>query len=161
MLEKEILEQLFRRYYSDMYYLARTLLGEDKEAEDIVQDVFVRLMKQDIIPPEDKIRAYLMTSVHHGCLNIIRRTSLRKQIENLYPVDETTDLQPTDKLSEQLETIQSYIDSLEEPHHSIFRLRFDEDLTLKGIALRLNMNQNTVYKYLQQSILKIRSKLYR
>ena len=36
MLEKEILEQLFRRYYSDMYYLARTLLGEDKEAEDIV-----------------------------------------------------------------------------------------------------------------------------
>ena len=102
-----------------------------------------------------------MTSVHHGCLNIIRRTSLRKQIENLYPVDETTDLQPTDKLSEQLETIQSYIDSLEEPHHSIFRLRFDEDLTLKEIALRLNMNQNTVYKYLQQSILKIRSKLYR
>jgi RNA polymerase sigma factor (sigma-70 family) len=76
-------------------------------------------------------------------------------------VDETTDLQPTDKLSEQLEAIQSYIDSLEEPHHSIFRLRFDEDLTLKEIALRLNMNQNTVYKYLQQSILKIRSKLYR
>lgn len=160
MLEKEILEQLFRRYYSDMYYLARTLLDEDKEAEDIVQDVFVRLMKQDIIPPEDKIRTYLMTSVHHGCLNIIRKASLRKRIENMYPVDETTDQQPTDKISEQLETIQSYVESLEEPHHSIFHLRFDEDLTLKEIALRLNMNQNTVYKYLQQSIRQIRSKLY-
>ena len=146
---------------NQLFRLALRITLDREEAEDIVQDVFVQLMKRDIIPSEDKIRAYLMTSVHHGCLNIIRRTSLRKQIENLYPVDETTDLQPTDKLSEQLETIQSYIDSLEEPHHSIFRLRFDEDLTLKEIALRLNMNQNTVYKYLQQSILKIRSKLYR
>ena len=50
MLNKKILEGLFRQHYSEMFHLARTLLGADEEAEDIVQDVFVRLMETDIIP---------------------------------------------------------------------------------------------------------------
>ena len=60
MLNKKILEGLFRQHYSEMFHLARTLLGADEEAEDIVQDVFARLMETDIIPQADGIRAYLM-----------------------------------------------------------------------------------------------------
>ena len=37
MLNKKILEGLFRQHYSEMFHLARTLLGADEEAEDIVQ----------------------------------------------------------------------------------------------------------------------------
>lgn len=161
MLKKEILERLFRQHYSEMFHLARTLLCADEEAEDIVQDVFMRLMEKDIIPEMDGIRSYLMTAVHHGCMNIIRRTTLRQQVENLYPVDETVDQQSADLMTEQLDTIQAYADEFEEPHRSIFLLRFDDDLTLKEIAQRIGMNPNTVYKYLQQSIQQIRSMLYR
>ena len=161
MLKKEILERLFRQHYSEMFHLARTLLSADEEAEDIVQDVFTRLMEKNITPEMDGIRSYLMTAVHHGCMNIIRRTTLRQQVQNLYPVDETADQQSTDLMTERLDTIQAYADEFEEPHRSIFLLRFDDDLTLKEIAQRLGMNQNTVYKYLQQSIQQLRSKLYR
>ena len=161
MLKKEILERLFHQHYSEMFHLARTLLSADEEAEDIVQDVFTRLMEKDITPEMDGIRSYLMTAVHHGCMNIIRRTALRQQVKNLYPVDETVDQQSADLMTERLDTIQAYADEFEEPHRSIFLLRFDEDLTLKEIAQRLGMNQNTVYKYLQQSIQQLRSKLYR
>ena len=92
MLKNEILERLFRQHYSEMSHLARTLLGADEDAEDTVQDVFMRLMEKDITPEMDGIRSYLMTAVHHSCMNIIRRTSLRQQVKNLYPVDETVDL---------------------------------------------------------------------
>ena len=159
MLKNEILERLFRRHYSEMSHLARTLLGADEDAEDTVQDVFMRLMEKDITPEMDGIRSYLMTAVHHSCMNIIRRTSLRQQVKNLYPVDEAVDQQPADSMTERLDIIQTCADELDEPHHSIFHLRFDDDLTLKEIAQRLGMNQNTVYKYLQQSIQQIRSKL--
>ena len=84
MLNKKILEGLFRQHYSEMFHLARTLLGADEEAEDIVQDVFARLMETDIIPEAEGIRAYLMTAVHHGCTNFIRRTSMRQQLEAKY-----------------------------------------------------------------------------
>ena len=168
---KQFIEGIFRQYYSEMFHLARTLLGADEErlrvgasagmAEDIVQDVFARLMETDIIPDAKGIRAYLMTAVHNGCKNIIRRTAMQQQVENLYPVDETADLQPTDAITEHLDFIQAYANEFAEPHRSIFHLRFDEDLTLKEIAQRLGMNQNTVYKYLRQSIQQIRSMLYR
>ena len=170
MLKKEIIEGLFRQHYSEMFHLARTLLGADEErlrvgasagmAEDVVQDVFARLMETDIIPEVEGIRAYLMTAVHHGCTNIIRRMAMRQKVERLYPVDDTTDLQPIDQMAEQLDVIQAYANEFTEPHRSIFHLRFDEDLTLKEIAQRLDMNQNTVYKYLRQSIQQIRLKLH-
>ena len=160
MLKKEILEGLFRQHYSEMFHLARTLLGADEEAEDIVQDVFARLMETDIVPEAGGIRAYLMTAVHHGCTNIIRRTAMRQQVEDLYPIDDTTDQQPIDQMTERLDAIRVYANEFTEPHRSIFRLRFDEDLTLKEIAQRLGMNQNTVYKYLRQGIQQIRLKLH-
>lgn len=177
MLKKEIIEGLFRQHYSEMFHLARTLLGADEGrlrvggrrsgmgasagmAEDVVQDVFARLMETDIVPEAEGMRAYLMTAVHHGCMNIIRRTALRQQVERLYPIDETHDLQPTDQMKERLDAIQAYANEFAEPHRSIFHLRFDEDLTLREIAQRLGMNQNTVYKYLRQSIQQIRYKLH-
>ncbi len=61
MIDKTILHRLFCRHYSEMIRLARTLLYDDAEAEDTVQDVFVRLMQSDILPAEDKLSAYLMT----------------------------------------------------------------------------------------------------
>ena len=156
MLERKILERLFRQHYSEMIHLARTLLGDDGEAEDMVQEVFARLMTVDIAPAADKTRSYLMTAVHHACMNAIRRKTLRGKVKSLYPVDEGLDHQPTDIMTERFEVIQMYAAQLEEPYRSIFHLRFDNDLTLKEIASRLGLNPNTVYKYLQQSIQQIR-----
>ena len=161
MLKRKILERLFRQHYNEMFHLARTLLSADDEAEDIVQDVFARLMESDIVPEAKGIRAYLMTAVRHGCTNIIRRNTMQQKVEKLYPIDNVTDLQPIDRITEQLDAIQACVNEFREPHRSIFYLRFDEDLTLKEIAQHLDMNQNTVYKYLQQSIQQIRSMLYR
>ena len=159
MLERKILESLFRHHYSEMIHLARTLLCDGEEAEDIVQDVFARLMTVDVTPASDKVRNYLMTAVHHACMNVIRRKTLRGKVESLYPLDERIDQQPTEMMTERFETIQMYADQLTEPYRSVFHLRFDNDLTLKEIASRLNLNQNTVYKYLQRSIQQIRIQL--
>ena len=73
------------------------------------------------------------------------------------PIEDEADLQPIDKRLERLEDIAAYADEqLEEPHRSIFHLRFDEDLTVSEIARRLGLNPNTAYKYLMQSIQQIR-----
>ena len=73
------------------------------------------------------------------------------------PIEDESDLHPIDKRLERLEDIAAYVDEqLEEPHRSIFHLRFDEDLTVSEIARRLGLNPNTAYKYLMQSIQQIR-----
>ena len=164
MLDKRILEQLFRRNYSEMIHLARVLLGDDGEAEDVVQDIFLRIADSDILRPEGlsvarippKNDSYLLIAVRNACLNRIRQMQLHERVKNLLPIEDETDLQPIDRQLEQLEDISAFVDEqLEEPHRSIFHLRFDEDLTIAEIARRLGLNPNTAYKYLAQSIQKI------
>ena len=166
MLDKRILEQLFRRNYSEMIHLARVLLGDDGEAEDVVQDIFLRIADSDILRPEGlsvarippKNDSYLLFAVRNACLNRIRQMQLHEQVKNLLPIEDETDLQSIDRQFEQLEDISAFVDEqLEEPHRSIFHLRFDEDLTIAEIARRLGLNPNTAYKYLALSIQKIRS----
>ena len=166
MLDKKILEQLFRRNYSEMIHLARILLGDDGEAEDVVQDIFLRIADSDILRPEGlsvarippKNDSYLLIAVRNACLNKIRQKQLHEQVKVLLPIEDETDLQPIDRQLEQLEDISVFVDEqLEEPHRSIFHLRFDEDLTIAEIARRLGLNPNTAYKYLALSIQKIRN----
>ena len=154
MLEQKILEQLFRQNYCKMIHLARVLLGDDKEAEDIVQDIFLHVADSDILPKND---GYLLTAVRHACLNRIRQMQLHDKVKNLLPVDDETDQQAIEKRLEWLDDISSFVDEqLKEPHRSIFHLRFDDDLTIGEIAKRLGLNPNTTYKYLMQSIQRIR-----
>ena len=152
---KQFIEQLFRRNYSEMIRLARVLLAGDGEAEDVVQDIFLRVANSDIPPKND---SYLLFAVRNACLNRIRQMQLHEQVKNLLPIEDETDLQSIDRQFEQLEDISAFVDEqLEEPHRSIFHLRFDEDLTIAEIARRLGLNPNTAYKYLALSIQKIRN----
>ena len=154
MLEQKILEQLFRQNYSKMIHLARVLLGDDKEAEDIVQDIVLHVADSDILPKND---GYLLTAVRNACLNRIRQMQLHDKVKNLLPVYDETDQQAIEKRLEWLDDISSFVDEqLKEPHRSIFHLRFDDDLTIGEIAKRLGLNPNTTYKYLMQSIQRIR-----
>ena len=154
MLDKRILEQLFRRNYSEMIHLASVLLGDDEEAEDLVQDVFLRVADSDIPPKNDN---YLPTAVRNACLNRIRQMHLHDKVKRLMPLEDDSALQPIDKRMERLDDIATYVDEqLEEPPRSIFHLRFDDDLTVSEIARRLGLNPNTAYKYLMQSIQQIR-----
>ena len=155
MLEKRNIEQLFRQNYSEMNHLARVLLGDDEEAEDVVQDIFLRVARNDIPPKNDN---YLLVAVRNACLNRIRQKQLHEKVRNLLPIDTDADFQPIDKELERLEDIAAFVnEQMEEPHRSIFHLRFDEDLTIAEIARRLGLNPNTTYKYLTQSIQKIRN----
>jgi RNA polymerase sigma factor (sigma-70 family) len=138
-----------------MNHLARVLLGDDGEAEDVVQDIFLRVADSDIPPKND---SYLLIAVRNACLNKIRQMQLHERVKSLLPIEDEADLQPIDKHLERLDDITAFVDAqLEEPHHSIFRLRFYEDLTISEIARRLGLNPNTTYKYLAQSIQQIRN----
>ena len=156
MLDKNILEGLFRQHYGKMMHLACALLGDIDEAEDVVQDVFARLLEKDFPMAPDKCESYLLTATRHGCLNIIRHKRVTEKVQHLYPVEEE-DLQPIDRQIEHLDAIQDYAQSaFKEPHSSVFSLRFDNDLTIQEIASRLGLSVGAVHKYLHQCIQQIR-----
>jgi len=157
MFDKNTIEGLFRQHYGKMINLASILLADDAEAQDVVQEVFARLMEHDFQMSVSKVEGYLMTAVRNSCLNAIRQKGVRQRVRGLLPVDEADDVQSVQGQIDKLEQVHTFVDTrLKEPYRSIFNLRFDEDLTLKEIAATLGMNVSTVYKYLNQAIQRIR-----
>jgi RNA polymerase sigma factor (sigma-70 family) len=154
MHDKRLLERIFKAHYPKMLRIAKMLLYNDKEAEDVVFDVFAKMWERDVDFSAGKTEAYLAMAVRNGCFNIIKKQKLRERIQKLYPLeDEMVDDDEIDRA----EKIAEYIETkIQEPEKSILKLRFVDDLTFKEIALRLEMNINTVYKYLTVSIDKIK-----
>ena len=156
MLDKNIVEGLFRQHYGKMLHLAGILLADDAEAQDVVQDVFARLMEQDYQMAGSKVEAYLMSAVRNRCFNAIRKKNVSQRVREMLPIEDD-DLQPIEQQMDELERIHAFVDKrFKEPYRSVFNLRFDEDLTLKEISARLNLSIGAVYKYLNQGIQRIR-----
>ena len=84
MMTKKELETIFRQNYSKMIHLASVLLGDDEAAEDVVQDIFLRLADSDISPKTDN---YLLSAVRNACLNRIRQMRLHERVRRLLPVE--------------------------------------------------------------------------
>ncbi len=81
------LEVLFRENYHALVFFAFRLLGSSRiEAEDIVQDAFVKYWNQRAQVSEDPlaVKSYLYTSVRNACLNVVRHkdVALRYEMEN-------------------------------------------------------------------------------
>ncbi len=67
-------QTVFRQYYGSLCNYALSFLKDVSTSEDIVQDVFVRIleMKQEIINSEG-IRFYLFTAVRNNCLTYLQK----------------------------------------------------------------------------------------
>lgn len=154
MLDRKILERLFRQNYSGMIRLASVLLRDDSEAEDVVLDVFERLTRME--SSASITTGYLMTAVHHGCMNVIRKKNRHEQVRDFYPVELEDETYLAVQRLERLAEIQHCINNMGEPCHSIFRMRFDDDLTIREIAEHTKLSVGTVHKYLQQGIQQIK-----
>ena len=76
------IEALFKAYYRPLcLYAMHYLAGNSSEAEDIVQECFVKLWQHIPVQP----RAFLYTAVRNGCIDYLRRT--KPTTGNITPFD--------------------------------------------------------------------------
>ncbi|MEW5764094.1 MAG: RNA polymerase sigma factor [Acidobacteriota bacterium] len=75
--DRDALGILVRRHQSGVYSIARRYLGDGSEAEDVAQDVFLRLWQAAArYRPEKPLPAYLRTITVNLCLDRRRRPAL-------------------------------------------------------------------------------------
>lgn len=77
------IDLIFQHYYRPLCLYATHYLHDIDEAEDVVQDCFVKLISRSIMP--ENIKAFLYTSVRNACIDRLRRQS---------PID--TEISPSD-----------------------------------------------------------------
>ena len=74
------LTSLYQRFSKRVHSLARRILGSQSEADDVTQEVFVKLWEKANVFFEQRgsAAAWLMTIAHHASIDALRRRNARR-----------------------------------------------------------------------------------
>ncbi len=154
-------EVVFRKFYRQLYLYAYNFVMDEMEAEDIVQETFsVIWERQDRLPEELDVRAYLYTSVKHACLKYFRRLKLtdayrQKQVEALL-VSFADEKEEEDEI---VVAVKRAMEKLTEQQARIVRMHVAKGLTYQEIAAQLGLSDNTVRTHLKRAYKVLRDHL--
>ncbi len=166
--EKDALEELYTRYSTSVYSLARFMLRNEALAEEATQDIFLNvwLKAASFNPDRGKARSWLMSVAHHKVVDIIR--SRRRSITMAHPTDyETLDLlpssqRPTDEeavLNLERERIKLALTTLPEAQREVIVLAYYQGFSQSEIAQKLKQPLGTVKTRVRLAMQKLRVEL--
>lgn len=147
---REWLEKNFHQYYNALCTLASRMINDPVRAEDIVQDVFIRLWEhQKFSTPDRPVRTLLYVSVRNAAydyLAAMKTTTNRQQQYKDWSVSGESTWEEEEQILKVEMIRQAYeaMENLPEQCRNVMRLYFDEGLSLGDIARALNIHISTV-----------------
>nr|WP_294994222.1 sigma-70 family RNA polymerase sigma factor [uncultured Sediminibacterium sp.] len=155
---------IYNLHYASMYKLACHYLKDNQLAEDIVQDVFLTLLRKNISPSfMDHASAYLKTAVYHKCMSYFRKQKHRLSIDEWYANNYLDRNNTEEQLHFRELTIlhNQAIQSLPLREKEVYILSHIAGYKKEELALLLGTSAKTVKKQLQVSRKRVRERLGR
>jgi RNA polymerase sigma-70 factor, ECF subfamily len=160
--DEEAFQTLFLKYYSAMCRFANQLLNDRELAEEIAQDMFVKIWeKRALLNIETSVKHYFFRSVRNHCLNHIQHEKIKKQYANKIMESAHQEINTEQYYLEidLIKRIEKSIASLPPKRMEIFRLSREQGLKYKEIADKLGISVKTVeaqmglaLKYLREDL---------
>lgn len=160
--DEKAFEKLFHKYYGHLCSFATKIINDDDSAEEIVQDLFVKLWeKREHLSIETSLKNYLFRSVKNLCLNFIQHNKIKLQHAQIVHSEVESNFSDDDVYPEidLAFKIEESINSLPEKRKEIFRLSRQEGLKYHEIAEKLNISIKTVETQMSLAIKSLREKL--
>jgi DNA-directed RNA polymerase specialized sigma24 family protein len=82
-LQADEVQSLYQQHGPGLLLYACSLVGHKHGAEDVLQQVFMKLLEQSSIPEEPK--PYLFRAVHNAALNLIRGEGKQVELADIEP----------------------------------------------------------------------------
>lgn len=165
-MEQEAVKRLFMQHYVKMQRVARTLLYDEKESEDVCSDVFETLLRADMLLEPGTEERYLMTSVRNRCLKRLRHVAIEHSpltIDHFAASNSIANnggdsmLNAQWSMDDRLSDIEEFVVShLSERDQRIFNLRFSEGYSYEEIAVAEGISKVAVWKHLSHAITEVK-----
>ncbi len=143
---------------SAFYRTARRLLKSNGDAQDVVQEVVVKMWtNRKQITHYDNLETYGLRIVRNKCLDLLRSSRYRNTESN-HDLEIATDLSPHKKLddTEQIKLIDAILEKLPVDEQMIIELRSLEQKSITEIAEIVGITENNVRVKLSRTRKKIK-----
>jgi RNA polymerase sigma-70 factor (ECF subfamily) len=157
---------LFTHYRHKVYHSALRLLQSASHAEDVLQEVFMKLwVGREKLPEINCFSAYLATITRNHIYNALRKLAneelLLEKLLSPHPADRPDAPIENLSLKELQDTLQKVIATLTPQQKKVFELSRMEGLKHDEIATRLNISRETVKKHVSEALRIVRGQLLR
>ncbi len=164
-MDKSTFKTLFDNHYRPLCNFACRITGDQEKSEDIVQDIFVKLWKENTyLDFSRNIRSYLYTMVRHHALEVIRREGINqkisKELSYLMTQDELNPIED-EEIEKYLLIDKIYVSIRQLPPKcgEVFTLSKVNGLTYAQIAEQMNISVKTVENHMGKALKLLREML--
>jgi RNA polymerase sigma-70 factor (ECF subfamily) len=161
----------FERQVSDhedyVYRFARSMLKDKATAQDVTQEVLVKLWEHQDDLDEDGLGAWLTCVTRNACIDKLRARQRRRKTVQIDTdgVGRAEDPGHTPDRHAETEDLRDHVldalDQVDDPYRRVVALRELQGLKYKEIAETLDMPLNTVKVYIHRGRKKLRAQLDR
>ena len=162
--DKQAFELLFKKHYTTLCSFSNKYLFNPEEAQDVVQDVFLKLWEErDEIDVEGSLKAYLFKVTANSSINKLRRRKVKTKYDEILKLVyiENSGLSPHDSFLEQelTEYIGIALNKIPPQCRRVFDLSRIEGLKYSEIAEYLKISVKTVESHMSKALAILRTEL--
>lgn len=153
---------LYDRYFDKLCWYVRGFLKDTASSEDVVQECFVKLIERpQVFDRERRFSTWIYTVLANRCRNLLRNETNRQRL--LVEQELTFAHSPNwnNELDSQLVKIwvERFLDEANEKEQAIYRLRFEQDLSIREIAEIIGIPEGSVKSGLYYMLKKMNTPL--
>ncbi|MCW3466135.1 RNA polymerase sigma factor [Chitinophaga nivalis] len=152
--------QLFLQYRDRVYTTAYRVTESTMEAEEIVQDVFMKIWTiREELPGIINLEAYIFTIARNLTFNALKRLLRERERTGAMPTDGAPAISPEAESNarEFMVVLRQAIDQLPPQQKQVYLLTKEEELTKAQVAERMGISPNTVKSHYDAAVRTIRT----
>jgi RNA polymerase sigma-70 factor (ECF subfamily) len=159
--DKNAFKSLYKRYSKKIYFFSLKYLGNNVEAEELVQSVFINVWEnRESLDATIFVKNYIYKAAINYIYNYLKKKAIRARFieTEINKGEKLSNLTYEDIFFHDLErSINSIVKTLPSQQQKIFLLSRSEGLTHKEIAGKLDISERTVENQMYRALKKIKS----
>ena len=148
--DQRAFDELSKRFYAQLLgYFKNMLWGDREKAEDMVHDIFAKIIKNpDYFDTNRSFRTWLFSVASNMCKNEYKKQAVRKNtstgVEDYRSISSSTNVLAEVQDIQFQQAFEENLAKMDEKHREVFALRHLEGLSMKEIAEVMEINEGTV-----------------
>ena len=158
----QIIANFYTVYQAELVNYAISRLGNREESEDLVQDVFIKMMSFEGMINKETIKSFAFTIAANKIKDHLRRRIFRHKMEENAKYEMELQHSHVERVAEYHDTLRMVNDSmarLSPACAKVYRMSLFEDMATGDIAQEMNVSKRTVESQLFISRKQVRAML--